>query len=79
MGNFADLKHQIELVRKLHEQDLQAGAGRVWLPYALAVQWPQAGKDIRTIQQLLGHSDVLTTMIYTHVSRNAASPLVRLQ
>jgi hypothetical protein len=47
MGNVADLKHQIELVRKLHEQDLQAGAGRVWLPYALAVQWPQAGEDIR--------------------------------
>jgi hypothetical protein len=47
MGNFADLKHQIELVRKLHEQDLQAGAGRVWLPYALAVQRPQVGEDIR--------------------------------
>ena len=47
MGNVADLKHQIELVRKLHEQDLQAGAGRVWLPYALAVQRPQAGEDIR--------------------------------
>jgi site-specific recombinase XerD len=60
-------------VRKLHEQDLQAGAGWVWLPYALAVKWPQSGEDIRTIQQLLGHSDVLTTMIYTHVSRNATS------
>ena len=82
MGNVADLKHQIELVKKLHEQDLQAGAGWVWLPYALAVQWPQVGKEIQTIQQLLGHSDVSTTMIYTHVSRNAASgvesPLDRL-
>ena len=157
------LGQQIEQVKTQHEHDLAAGAGWVWLPYALARKYPEAGRqlgwqfifpanklstdprpdnasivssndrpvpaqirrhhihdssvqkaiktaarragiekpvschtlrhsfathllengtDIRTIQQLLGHKDLSTTMIYTHVSTIGAtgvkSPLDRL-
>src|SRR5690606_21628033 len=78
--------HETALQRAVHRAVRGARIGKPASCHTLAPQFEahflEAGYDIRTIQKLLGHADVRTTMIYTHVVNRGPlgvkSPIDRL-
>ncbi|MEQ1546120.1 integron integrase [Methyloglobulus sp.] len=87
--NKSERRHHVEekqVQRYVKKAALTTGIAKPTTPHTLrhsfATHLLESGYDIRTVQELLGHSDVATTMIYTHVlnkgGKGVISPLDRI-
>lgn len=74
--------NKIVVKRAVEAAEIHKPATPHTLRHSFATQVLQSVYDIRTVQELLGHADVKTTMIYTHVLKvgggGVISPLDRM-
>ena len=79
IGQSCVQKEVIRAIRAIRASNIQKHAGSHTFRHSFATSLLAKNTDLRTIQELLGHSDIKTTQIYTHVlginSKGVISPL----